>query len=140
MNGSAIYITQFGAYVLHNGSTHYATSTIRESAKADFKPIQLPNGRLYDMYQSYDAPVSPAKFTCTLLLRLPKDSAIAEFEAIAALIGTRGIVTGKRNTTTGLTTTCTARLTGIANVNRDDKHFNNGLRLKLSFTPLDVWS
>ena len=140
MNGSAIYVTQFGAKVLHNGTTHYATSTIRESAKADVKPIKLPNGRLYDMYQSYDAPVSPTNFTATLLLRLAKDSAIAEFEAIAALVGTRATVIGKRNTTTGATATCTARLTGIANINRDDKHFNNGIRIKLSFTALDLWS
>ena len=140
MNGSAIYVTQFGSQTLHNGTTHYATSTIRESAEANFSPIKLPNGMFFDPYQTYDAPVPPAKFSVQMLLRLPKDSAIAEFEAIANQVGTRATVTGKRNTTTGATTTCTARLIGVSNINRDSTHFNNGLRLKLTFMPIDHWS
>lgn len=140
MNGSVIYLTLFGSQTLWNGTTHYAANTLTAAYKAKFKPIALPNGRLFDPYQTYDAPTEPAPFDYKLLLKLAQDAAVAEFEAITALVGTRATLTGKRLTTAGATTTCTARLTAVSNISPDSTDAAGGLLLKLTFTPLDAWT
>lgn len=133
------YVSQFGAKVLHNGTTHRSLKTVSKLQTAVSTTIELPNALVYDTYGNAPAPLKPARFMATILLQYTsKQLAEDEFQSLVALIGTRGTVTAVN--ADGSTSTCSARLNSVAEITPDKDILNGIIKVQLTFDPVEVWS
>lgn len=102
-----------------------ATHSFSYGATAKISAITLPNGAVYDPYQTYDAPIVPGTIQGKFHV-LPyygaNDQQIAanidtQLDAIYAVIGKRGLlraIVQRPATFNGSAVECTARLTSIS--------------------------
>ena len=102
--------------------------------------IRLPNGTIHDADSGTSGTLSPPS-QISASIRIKGTSAAnlkTNYDALAGLLGTKATLT--RETVTGTTETCSARLMSVPEVGLNSAFGANYIDMTVVFVPLGTWS
>ena len=138
---SIIYPSSFSTtpvMTLHNGSSHLSSQLVVQSARARLNLRQLPNGVIYDLGGTTQAPLLPPSVTAEVVIELAtKAAVVAEYEAWGDHVGKKETLTGTK--ISGGTMTCMAWLEQLEIVSPFPTNIDTQLTVRLLFRPTTNW-